>query len=138
MNTATVVGGDPDIKSQGQSQIPQSPLDVRVRGITFCIAQPLLLRGGRPLPDLVEVCLPKRPGLHHGLRIVQPGRGRIATIAHVEHQSSQCAQIIGQLLAMRLVEPDQPFAHGQMVISATQFDIGPRHGVVASDNGHVE
>ena len=110
--STAVIGGDPHIVTEGMAEVAQPGLDFGVRAIGFalrggCLVEPACLRSG--------MFQSAEPVVGRRCVILQRWRG-IAARAIVEHQSADRAEIVGEQLAVTVVEVEDAGAHGEKMI----------------------
>src|SRR5436305_326933 len=112
VKSTAVIGGDPHIVTEGMAEVAQPGLDFGVRAIGFalrggCLVEPACLRSG--------MFQSAEPVVGRRCVILQRWRG-IAARANVEQQSADRAEIVGEQLAVTVVEVEDAGAHGEKMI----------------------
>ncbi len=131
VGAVAVVGSDPDVVSQSQSDIAQQALHLGMGPIGFGFAARYL--DGGLFAHLCQIAFPGRDA-------VGPleGRRRVTASSYVEHEACDRAQIVREEVPMLGVEPQDARPHRKIVGPATELHLGAGDGVVALDDRGVE
>ena len=134
VRAATVVGCHPYCEAQCLAEIAQPALHLCMGGIVGSSRLKLFGEGGRFLARLGQIALP----LSDRGSIAFSRRRRIALHSDIEQQSGNCAQIVGQEVAVATIQGQHTLAHGQVVVPFPELDARTRQRVVSVDDRGVE